>query len=50
MQKKQDKKKTTKTIKVRDMKPVKNAKGGYPPGPCAPKGVQSPKQPFPTPW
>jgi hypothetical protein len=31
------------TIKVRDLKPVKDAKGGWPPDPCAPKGVQSPK-------
>jgi len=34
MQKKQDTKKTTKTMKVRDLKPKKDAKGGFPPGPC----------------
>jgi hypothetical protein len=33
----QDKtKKAKKEIKVRDLKPVKDAKGGFPPGPCGP--------------
>ena len=27
-------KETKLTIKVRDLKPKKDAKGGYPPGPC----------------
>jgi hypothetical protein len=35
MQSKQDKKK--KTIQVRDLKPAKDAKGGVPPGSCAPR-------------
>jgi hypothetical protein len=32
------KKKTDKQIKVQDLKPSKDAKGGYPPGPCNPVG------------
>jgi hypothetical protein len=34
-------KKTKKEIKFRDLKPVKDAKGGIPPGPCGP-GKSSP--------
>ena len=34
-----DKKKNPKKqIKVQDLKPSKDAKGGYPPGPCGPGG------------
>jgi hypothetical protein len=43
MQNKQDKtKKTKEEIKVGDLKPVKDPKGGVPPSPCGPKGVQGP--------
>jgi hypothetical protein len=45
MQNKRDKKKTANTIKVRDLKPVKNAKGGWPPDPCGPKKLQSSRLP-----
>jgi hypothetical protein len=43
-------KKEKKAIKVRDLKPVKDPKAGWPPDPCGPKGVQSHKPSFPTPW
>jgi len=43
----QDKTKTKKEkneIKVRDLKPAKDPKGGYPPDPCGPGGHRSPSR------
>jgi hypothetical protein len=36
------KKKTKKAIKVQDIKPAKDPKGGVPPDPCRPRGGDAP--------
>jgi hypothetical protein len=45
MKEPKSKKKNTDNIKVRDLKPQKDPKGGLPPGPCGPRPLQPPPDP-----